>query len=298
MVTELIKKVAIVGGTHGNELTGIFLVKKFQQLPQLLDRDSFECITMIANPQAVAINRRYLDRDLNRCFDSNDLANLTLTTYEDLRAKEIAAQLCSKEHSQADVIIDLHSTTSNMGLTILLSSKHPFNLRLAAYLTTLDPDVRIVYGKECSQNAPMLRSLSALGCTIEVGAIAQGVLDANLFQKTEMLVLAILDYIDRLNQGNPLPIPAEMTVYQTIFSIDYPRNLAGELQAIVHPHLQFRDYQPLHPGEPIFWAFTGESILYSGEETVFPIFVNEAAYYEKGIAMSFTKKQQSIIQFA
>ena len=298
MVTELIKKVAIVGGTHGNELTGIFLVKKFQQLPQLLDRDSFECITMIANPQAVAINRRYLDRDLNRCFDSNDLANLTLTTYEDLRAKEIAAQLCSKEHSQADVIIDLHSTTSNMGLTILLSSKHPFNLRLAAYLTTLDPDVRIVYGKECSQNAPMLRSLSALGCTIEVGAIAQGVLDANLFQKTEMLVLAILDYIDRLNQGNPLPIPAEMTVYQTIFSIDYPRNLAGELQAIVHPHLQFRDYQPLHPGEPIFWAFTGESILYSGEETVFPIFVNEAAYYEKGIAMSFTKKQQSLIKTA
>ena len=298
MVTELIKKVAIVGGTHGNELTGIFLVKKFQQLPQLLDRDSFECITMIANPQAVAINRRYLDRDLNRCFDSNDLANLTLTTYEDLRAKEIAAQLCSKEHSQADVIIDLHSTTSNMGLTILLSSKHPFNLRLAAYLTTLDPDVRIVYGKECSQNAPMLRSLSPLGCTIEVGAIAQGVLDANLFQKTEMLVLAILDYIDRLNRGNPLPIPPEITVYQTISSIDYPRNLAGELQAIVHPHLQFRDYQPLHPGEPIFWAFTGESILYSGEETVFPIFVNEAAYYEKGIAMSFTKKQQSIIQFA
>ena len=52
----------------------------------------------------------------------------------------------------------------------------------------------------------MLRSLSPLGCTIEVGAISQGILDADLFQKTEMLVHAILDYIDRLNLGNPIPI--------------------------------------------------------------------------------------------
>ena len=28
-----IKRVAIVGGTHGNELTGIYLVKKFDRAP-------------------------------------------------------------------------------------------------------------------------------------------------------------------------------------------------------------------------------------------------------------------------
>ncbi|MGB8689622.1 MAG: succinylglutamate desuccinylase/aspartoacylase family protein, partial [Microcoleus sp.] len=33
-----IKRVAIVGGTHGNELTGIYLVKKFEREPNLIAR--------------------------------------------------------------------------------------------------------------------------------------------------------------------------------------------------------------------------------------------------------------------
>ena len=67
---------------------------------------------------------------------------------------------------------------------------------------------------------------------------------------------------------------------------------------MIHPQLQFQDYQPLHPGDPMFLTFTGEVILYQGEVIVFPIFINEAAYYEKGIAMTFTKKQQLIIATA
>ena len=93
MISDRIQRVAIVGGTHGNELTGIYLVKKFQQFPHLLHRQSFECITLLANPEAIAANRRYIDHDLNRCFANEDLANLLLTDYEDRRAKEIAAQL-------------------------------------------------------------------------------------------------------------------------------------------------------------------------------------------------------------
>lgn len=282
-----IRRVAIVGGTHGNELTGVYLVDKFDRSPELLQRDSFECMTLIANPQAVMANRRYIDRDLNRSFDNGDLVNLELTGYEEKRAREIALKL-----TNVDLIIDLHSSTSNMGLTILPSSKHLFNLQLAAYLSQLHPDVRVCYGVNCNGGDPMLRSLVPLGCTIEVGAIAQGILDADLFQKTEMLVCACLDYVDAVNQGKPLPIPANLTVYQTLLSVDYPRNSAGALQAMIHPQLQFQDYQPLHPGDPMFVTFTGETISYAGETTVFPIFINEAAYYEKGIAMTLTDRQQ------
>ena len=298
MMSESIGKVAVVGGTHGNELTGIYLVKKFQMFPELLRRKSFESQTVIANPQAVAANRRYLDRDLNRCFGNEDLSNLELTGYENIRAKEIAIQLGSKDRFNRNVIIDLHSTTSNMGLTILPSSRHPFNMRLGAYLSTLHPDVRVVCGIECSQNDPMLRSLSPLGCTIEVGAVPQGVLNADLFQKTEMLVSAILDYIDAQNLGKSLPVAPYLTYYQSISSIDYPRNSSGEIQAMVHPQLQSQDYQALRSGDPLFLTFTGDAILYRGEETVFPIFINEAAYIEKGIAMTFTKKQQSLLETA
>ena len=189
-----------------------------------------------------------------------------------------------------------------MGLTILPSSRHPFNLRLAEYLSTLHPDVRICYGLRCNCEDPMLRSLSPLGCTIlvprgyanEVGAIAQGILDADLLSKTEILVLAILDYIEAVNQGKLLPVPFSVIGYQTI-SVDYLRDATGELSAMTHPQLQFRDYQPLHPGDPMFLTFTGETISYQGAATVFPIFINEAAYYEKGIAMTLTARLELIV---
>jgi succinylglutamate desuccinylase len=288
MVSDSIRKVAIVGGTHGNESIGVYLIKKFDRFPVLLHRESFECSILLANPGAIAENRRYIDRDLNRCFSKDDLANLELTSYEDKRTQEITAQL-----TDVDFIIDLHSSTANMGLTIIPSSSHPTSLRLAAYLSGIHPDVRVLHGVNCD---PMLLSLSPLGCAIEVGAIAQGVLNAKLFQQTEMLVHAILDYLDAMNLGQPLPVPAEVNVFQAFSSIDYPRNSAGEIQAMIHPQLQFQDYQPLHPGDPMFLTFAGETISYQGESSVFPLFINEAAYIEKGVAMTFSTKQQLKIE--
>lgn len=36
--------------------------------------------------------------------------------------------------------------------------------------------------------------------------------------------------------------------------------------------------------------FSGKDVLYEGESTVYPVFINEAAYYEKGIAFIQTEK--------
>jgi aspartoacylase len=47
----------------------------------------------------------------------------------------------------------------------------------------------------------------------------------------------------------------------------------------------------LHPGEPMFMTFRGEEIVYKGNDIVYPIFINEAAYYEKGIAMHISQKE-------
>jgi succinylglutamate desuccinylase len=296
-MSRSIQRVAIVGGTHGNELTGIYLVKKFQQYPHHLQRSSLECVTLLGNPEAIAVNRRYINRDLNRCFADADLANPALNIGEDHRAKAIAAQIGPTANPPVDLIIDLHSTTANMGLTILPSSQHPLNLQLMAYLVNANPAVRICYGKQEHQPPVLLRSLLPLGCTIEVGPVAQGVIDAVLFQQTEILIHQILDYLDAYNQNNPnqnnpLPIPSSITVHETIEAIDYPRNATGEIQAAIHPDRQFRDYEPLHPGDPVFLnLMTGESILYQGDRVVYPIFINEAAYYEKNIAMVFTEKK-------
>jgi aspartoacylase len=285
-----IKRVAIVGGTHGNELTGVYLVKKFQQYPHLIHRSSFETLVLLGNPKAVEKGRRYIDKDLNRCFTSLELQNPTLSSYEDTRAKAIQQILQPQNQQIVDVIMDLHTTTANMGLTIILGNKHPKLLRLAAYLTSINPLVKVC-GNQRPQESGFLRTLCDLGFVIEVGAVAQNVLNADLFQKTEQLVYEVLDYFDKCNSRKTSHTNSTLTIYEFISVIDYPRNERGEIQAMIHPQLQFRDYEPLHPGDPIFLTFEGKEIPYSGESTVYPIFINEAAYYEKGIAMCLTQKQ-------
>lgn len=291
-----IKRVAIIGGTHGNELTGIYLVNKFDREPDLIARSTFETIALLANPKACQIGKRYIDIDLNRCFLRQDLENANLSSYEAQRAKEIYHIFSSQNTNSSDLIIDLHTTTANMGLTFIFDSHHPFNLQLAAHLTSVYPNFKVLASGTQNQDSSVLRSISKLGCTLEVGAVAQGVLDASLFQQTKALVGTILDWVEAYNQGTIPPLKNTLTIYQKIQTIDYPRNERREIEAMIHPQLQFRDYEPLNPGDPMFLTFDGESVLYEGKSTVYPVFINEAAYYEKGIAMYFTQKQIVVIQ--
>ena len=285
-----ISRVALVGGTHGNEFTGVYLIKKFEQFPELIQRSSFDAFTLLGNPQAFEAGRRYIDKDLNRCFNPQELQDSSLSGYETKRAKEIYQILNPPGKHQADFLIDLHSTTTNMGLTIILGNPHPLNLQLAAYLSSLNPLVRVCMSTQSPQKDIYLRSLCELGFVIEVGPVAQGVLNADFFQKTEELIYAILDYLEEYNQGKTQQSDRTLTLYQFLRDIDYPRNEQGEIQAMIHPQLQGKDYEPLHPGDPMFLTFDNHAIAYEGESTVYPIFINEAAYYEKGIAMCLTEK--------
>jgi succinylglutamate desuccinylase len=291
-MSKQIQRVAIVGGTHGNELTGVYLAKKLLANPQLASRSSFATEVLLANPEAIQLNRRYVDRDLNRCFDNEDLNNFNLSEYEHGLARELAARLGPKENPQADVIFDLHSTTSNMGLSLLLSSYEAFNFQFAAYLMTLFPQVRVSCGLQCSQEAPMLRSLSPLGCTVEVGAVPQGVVNADLLMETEAIVFGALDFVDRFNQGTLPELPSKIVYYQAIEAVDFPRDVQGELIGMIHPALQGQDFQALNPSDPIFLLFDGEVVVFKGDRTVYPVFINEAAYYEKGVAMVLTEKRE------
>ncbi len=279
-----VKRVAVFGGTHGGELTGVFLIKKFQQFPQIIQRHGIETISLIANEKAIAMGTRYIDTDLNRAFNRQDLENPQLNNYEQSLAKNIARRI---QEEKIDLIIDLHSTTSNMGLTVILHDNHPYLIKLAGYLTQINSKVRILQHVLNKQSSYLISSVE-FGITIEVGAIANGLLDAKLFQETEELIHAILNYLEADSKGQPLLAPPTFTYYSAIGTVDYPRNEQKEIRAMIHPQLQFQDYQPLNPGNPIFITFDGEEIFYQGDKTVYPVFINEAAYYEKGTAMCLT----------
>lgn len=61
------------------------------------------------------------------------------------------------------------------------------------------------------------------------------------------------------------------------------------------PSSQDRDFCLLHPEDPLFQTFSGETLRYKGKEPLYPFFINECAYYEKGIALSLARKRRVMI---
>jgi aspartoacylase len=286
-----IKNLALIGGVHGNELTPAYLVKHLQDSPALIKRDSFQSHTLIANPLALKNRTRYIDTDLNRCFNQADLANANCQQYEQIRAKEIYQQIQEKS---IDLLIDIHSTTSNMMLAIMYSNPHPWLLKLFTHLTKINPDVRLVYHPVKEEENNFLKGICPLAFTLEIGPINHGVICPYLFRQTETLIYQILDYIERENYlaTNLDTFTESLTVYQRLGSIDYPRDEQGEIRAMLHPNILRRDYQAIQPNQPIFLGFDGQEIIYRGESTLYPIFVGESSYKEKGIALCWTAKTQ------
>lgn len=64
-------RVAVCGGTHGNELSGVYLVRellKEGQDKKTDDEGPLPVQMLLSNPRAIQQCRRYIDADLNRCF--------------------------------------------------------------------------------------------------------------------------------------------------------------------------------------------------------------------------------------
>lgn len=62
-----LSRVAICGGTHGNELTGVYLVREMQK-KEVGPAGLVSITTVLSNPPAVEACKRYTETDLNRCF--------------------------------------------------------------------------------------------------------------------------------------------------------------------------------------------------------------------------------------
>jgi len=181
-----LEQVAIVGGTHGNEMTGVLVAKHFQKNPELVMRPSFKTTVMLSNTAAVAANQRYVETDMNRCFLLDDLQNEKLQTLEHKRAREIDAQLGPKasEEPTMDLVLDLHNTTANTGVLLLMAPQDDFAHLVAAHIQKSDPEVRICEWSD-KQDWPLLPTTGRSGMTVEVGPMAHGTSEASWFQKTQ-----------------------------------------------------------------------------------------------------------------
>nr|XP_045015021.1 aspartoacylase isoform X2 [Jaculus jaculus] len=240
---EPIKKVAIFGGTHGNELTGVFLVKHWLTNGAEIQRTGLEVKPFITNPRAVEKCTRYIDCDLNRVFNLENLGKRMSENlpYEVRRAQEINHLFGPKNSEDGyDIIFDLHNTTSNMGCTLILEdSRNDFLIQMFHYIkTSLAPLPCYIYLIDHpSLKYATTRSIAKYPVGIEVGPQPQGVLRADILDQMRKMIKHALDFIYDFNEGKEFP-PCAIEVYKIIEKVDYPRNESGEIEAVIHPNLQ------------------------------------------------------------
>ncbi|KAM6160894.1 N-acyl-aromatic-L-amino acid amidohydrolase (carboxylate-forming) [Erethizon dorsatum] len=291
---EPLRRVVVTGGTHGNEMSGVYLARHWLRTPVELQRPSFSAVPVLANPAATAVCRRYTGCDLNRVFTNTFLISRATPDepYEVTRARELNQLLGPKNSSQAfDFLFDLHNTTANMGTCFILNATDIFALHLCHCLQmqNSEPPSRVLVHNMSEDETYSLDSVAKHGMTMELGPQPQGVLRADLFSRMRSLVASALDFIELFNKGTAFPA-FEMEVYRVLDCVNFPHTKDGDLAGMVHPQLQDRDFEPLQPGAPIFQMFSGEDVLYEGDSTVYPVFINEAAYYEKNIAFLKSEK--------
>jgi predicted deacylase len=95
-------KVAIVGGIHGDEPSGVRAVERLRTAARADDLDLRAAIKLvIANPPAIAAGKRYLDSDMNRSFPGDPEGN---------REQRLAARLAAE--TEGLITLSLHSTHS------------------------------------------------------------------------------------------------------------------------------------------------------------------------------------------
>ena len=271
-------RVVIVGGTHGNEWTGIQVVRHYQTYL----KEKFPALTLefiLANPEAHTLNRRFKDEDLNRAFEFVDENR---NSYENNRAREIKNQISSSPC----LVLDLHTTTSNMGNTVIVSHYNSLNLSLCSKLAQHFQDCRIIGAPDPGKK--YLASQSEFGLILEVGPVANGVVAGVPLESTLSLIEYILGQISALDtQEN-----GSVELYEEAQDIYYPKNEKGELNGYIHSGFQGKDFQLLSGEFTPFMTFQNEEIKLETDENLYPIFINEAAYYPQKMAFTLCRKKK------
>ncbi|XP_055084901.1 N-acyl-aromatic-L-amino acid amidohydrolase (carboxylate-forming) B-like [Periophthalmus magnuspinnatus] len=292
-----LSRVAVCGGTHGNELSGVYLIKELMKRRREAD-DEEQPILVLSNPRAAQQCLRYIEVDLNRCF-SHDALNAPLSDsapYEVIRSREINAVLGPKGSADSvDFICDLHNTTANMGLCFISCSDSDWiSLHIFKHLQLCIPDIpmRYLHFDLSHDEAYSLDSVGKHGFAMEVGPQPHGVVRSNVYTTMKTALELVLHWIRLFNCGTVFE-GGPVDVFTLVKHVDYPRDCSThDIVAAIHPLLQDKDFCLLNPGDPVFQTFSGETITYNGSESLYPFFINECAYYEKGIAFSLSRKSR------
>ena len=291
-----INRVAIVGGTHGNERIGVKLVEEWESSKQgeLTSRSTLAASVLYGNTKAIALNRRFIDSDLNRQFILNEHdgsfkvpdSENNIQTYESARAMElndvlgpklkqtgplVGAKDCVIPRSScgSDFIVDLHSTECDVGTLLMISGEDDcIAYRVAHHIQSMEAykNVHITCSrgnKDCSYSVD---SISPSGIAVEVGPLAHGTVNEVLLERTRGIVFAILDFLESHNQKVLIKLPSttapesfpNVNYFKFLGAVKYPDIAAASQKVILHPSFSSNhELKPLKDGDLVFQFIDG-----------------------------------------
>ena len=281
------KKILIVSGTHGNEINPIWAVNKFIKSEKMNSRND-DLIFAKGNPLAINKGFRYLDFDLNRSFNRK-VTNTNKDFYELKRAEFLINEYGISGLYACQIALDFHTTTSAMGTSIVMYGRRKYDFCLAAILQNKFGLPIYLHEKDKNQTGFLVEAWPC-GLVIEIGPVAQNYYDPQIIER----FIIILQFLNKtkLNPENIcLDNSSEITFFVHQYSIDYPRDEKNNIKAVIHPMRLNQDWNLIQEGDPLFLDNQDKTVKYTESDIVYPVFIGEAAYKEKNIAMSFTKKE-------
>lgn len=318
-----LRRVGVLGGVHGNELAGIHIVNYFLSSESTY---SFKLEPILANPLAAQRCVRFVDRDLNRCFELKDLTTpyVEVASWENVRARELNQILGPKEDiedgicvwqekhpDRMDYLLDLHNTTSNMGVTLICLPGDVFTLRLAHHLAQKKdqlfgriPFHLLVDGTIDRLTYNNIDSVPPSALCFEAGPLPHGTLNnPDVLRAVHQAVKCSLEFIDDFNQQrNQAFAKGQMEVVEgfalwkpVLFPSDDDKTeaLRPSTRYILSEQLLGRDFHVINKGDAMFVdVVTGKvTHQYEEDEPAYACFIGEAAYYPAKVAFWLCKKQ-------
>jgi len=284
-----VQRILIVAGTHGNEINPVWAVKQFNRKENSLNH-GIEYEYIIGNPIAYEKGFRYIDNDLNRSF--KEIKNHDQdknSVYEINRANFLVDQFGIHGSKPCQIAIDLHTTTANMGTSIVMYGRRFKDFCLAALLQNKFGLPIYLHEKDKRQTGFLVEAWPC-GLVIEIGPVAQNFYDSKIINRFLIIISSLREEINKLKK-NFIVLPKTLIVHVHQGSIDYPRTTNGDINGLIHPERMNKDWKPTKKGDPLFLDIEGNTLRYLGQDIIWPVFIGEVAYKEKNIAMSFTKKE-------
>lgn len=169
-------KILLNIATHGDETIGHSVAKEIQKLKITKG----EVIVHVANEKAYKLKKRFVDQDLNRSFPGDTHGN-----HEQKLAAEILPRI-----KEADLVIDIHSTTSQLKDALIVTKLDKKTRKL---VEVINPRY-LLYMKVTKNNA--LISNAKIGIAFEYGKDK----DPRAINKTTLDIKKLLSHLGMIDK--------------------------------------------------------------------------------------------------